>query len=50
MASAQAGPRQVSPRRHKWAEQLHSLTREVEDGRLYDRDLRVVAEAAATLH
>lgn len=25
MASAQAGPRLVSPRGHKWAEQLHSL-------------------------
>ena len=38
------------PRGREWADQLTSLTRQVEDGRLYDRDLRVVAEAAATLH
>ena len=38
------------PRGREWADQLASLTRQVEDGRLYDRDLRTVAEAAATLH
>jgi ribosomal protein L34E len=37
------------PRGREWADQLTSLTRQVQDGRLYDRDLRVVAEAAATL-
>lgn len=38
------------PRGGEWADQLASLTRQVEDGRLYDRDLRVVAEAAVTLN
>ncbi len=38
------------PRGREWAEALASLTRQVEDDRLYDRYLRVVAEAAATLH
>lgn len=38
------------PRGREWADQLASLTRQVEDGRLYDRDLRAVAEAAVTLN
>lgn len=38
------------PRGREWADQLASLTRQVEDGRLYDRDLRTVAEAAVALH
>jgi hypothetical protein len=38
------------PRGREWADQLASLTRQVEDGRLYDRDLRVVAEAAVALN
>ena len=38
------------PRGAAWADHLASLTKQVDDGRLYDRDLRVVAQAAVELH
>jgi hypothetical protein len=38
------------PRGREWTDHLHSLTRQVDDGRLYDRDLREVAAAAVTLN
>jgi hypothetical protein len=38
------------PRSPEWAETLRSLTRQVDNGRLYDRDLRAVAEATADLN
>jgi len=38
------------PRGAEWADQLRSLTRQVDDGRLYDRDLRAVAQAAVELN
>jgi hypothetical protein len=34
----------------EWAETLRSLTRQVDNGRLYDRDLRAVAQATADLN
>jgi hypothetical protein len=37
------------PRSAEWAETLRGLTRQVDNGRLYDRDLTAVAEAAAEL-
>ena len=38
------------PRGAAWADQLRSLTKQVDDGRLYDRDLRTVAQAAVELN
>jgi hypothetical protein len=38
------------PRGAEWAETLRSLTRQVDNGRLYDRDLRPVAQATADLN
>ena len=38
------------PRGHEWAEHMRSLTRQVEDGRLYDGSLREVAQAAVELN
>jgi hypothetical protein len=38
------------PRGREWADQLTSLTRQVDDGRLYDRDLHAVATAVVELN
>jgi hypothetical protein len=38
------------PRGAEWTETLHSLTRQVDNGRLYDRDLAAVARAAGELN
>lgn len=38
------------PRGAEWAETLAHLTRLVDSGRIYDRDLGPIAEAAAALH
>jgi hypothetical protein len=38
------------PRGAEWTETLRSLTRQVENGRLYDRDLAAVARAADDLN
>lgn len=43
-------PERRLPRGREWAEQLASRTRQVDDERLYDRDLRVVAQAAVDLN
>jgi hypothetical protein len=38
------------PRGQEWADQLRSLTRQLDDGRLYDRDLTAVARASVELN
>jgi hypothetical protein len=38
------------PRGAEWADQLRSLTKQLDDGRLYDRDLTAVARASVELN
>lgn len=44
------GQRRRLPRGEEWAAHLESLAKQLNDGRLYDRDLRAVAAAAADLN
>jgi hypothetical protein len=43
-------PTPIAPRRHDWPHVLRDLARQLEDGRIYDRDLLALAGALSAVH
>jgi hypothetical protein len=43
-------PKPIAPRRHDWPHLLRNLARQLEDGRIYDRDLLALADALNAVH
>jgi hypothetical protein len=40
----------IPPARRDWAQLLHELARQIDDGRVYDRDLNDVGAALTEVH
>jgi hypothetical protein len=43
-------PTPIAPRRKDWPRVLGDLARQIEDGRIYDRDLLTLADALNAVH